>query len=225
MASGQGVPIGPVIVAAIGGTIIYASLTGRSILSAARDVISGKTPPPISTTSANSPPKPIASALGSPGDTTGKFDYSAGSGILAAAKQYIGKPYAWATANPYQGFDCSGLVNWVIGHDLNGPIPGSKLIGGPTFDGKTHGPIVGQWFLTSLCVTVATPAPGDLVIWGPNTHMGIYAGNGQMVDAPDLGQNVKLERVWSPPTPIYRRYVGIESALQSQAGSTKGALS
>ena len=223
MSNGQGVPIGPVIVAAAGGTIIYASLTGRSILQATRDILSGKTPSPISTASSNTPPKPITDALGSPSSTTGKLDFNAGAGILAAAQQYIGKPYAWAKANPYDGFDCSGLVNWVIGHDLNATIPGQKP-GTPTFDGKSHGPVVGQWFITNMCTTVSTPQPGDLVIWGPNTHMGIYAGNGNMVDAPDLGQSVKMEKVWSPPSPIYRRYTYLVNQLQSSAGPTTGAL-
>jgi cell wall-associated NlpC family hydrolase len=218
MANGQGVPLGPIAVATVGGLLVYGALTNRSILEATRDIMTGKTPSPVSTASSNAPPdKAITDALGSAGDTTGKL---APTNILTGAKHYIGTKYAWAKANPYDGFDCSGLVNYVIGHDLNWPIPGYPL-GHKQFDGSSHGPIVGQWFTTDLCTTVATPAPGDLVIWGPNTHIGVYAGGGQMVDAPDLGQNVKQEKVWSPPSPIYRRYVGMVNQLSSP---TTGAL-
>ena len=223
MANGQGVPLGPVAVAAAGGLLVYSSLTNRSLLEAVRDIMTGKTPTPVSSASTNAPPaKAITDALGSSGDTTGRMTFQGQAGILAAAQQYIGKPYKWASSNPYDGFDCSGLVNWVIGHDLRMLIPGQKA-GGAVFDGKSHGPIVGQWCTTSLCTTVSVPAAGDLVIWGPNTHMGIYAGGGKMVDAPDLGQNVKTENVWSPPSPIYRRYTYIINQLP--AGPTTGALS
>ena len=38
---------------------------------------------------------------------------------------------------------------------------------------------------------VLDPPPGDLVIF-PNFHVGIYAGNGQMIDAPTEGRMVEL---------------------------------
>ncbi|CAB5013149.1 unannotated protein [freshwater metagenome] len=37
-------------------------------------------------------------------------------------------------------------------------------------------------------------APGDLVFFGrPITHVGIYLGGGQMVDAPRSGARVRVE--------------------------------
>jgi hypothetical protein len=227
----NGIPLAPVAVAAFGGLVVYASLTGRSFLQVARDLLSGKTPTPLSKTSGNPVPSTSVSnalGVGGSGPTIHGIDYVS---ILAAAKAQIGKPYAWSKANPYDGFDCSGLVNWVIGHDMGYQLPGDK-VGAKKFDGQSHGPVVAQWLTTSLCTTMEAKyaQPGDLVIWG-TSHIGFYNGNGTMVDAPDLGQLVKIEKVWSPPTPIYRRYVGSPElrqlllTLQAQkAGPVTGKL-
>lgn len=223
---GQGISAGAVAVAAVGGLLIYSSLTNRSLLQATRDIMTGKTPAKLSSTSGNSPQTPISQALAQPGSTTGKLQFTGTiDAIYTAARQYLGVKYAWAKANPGEGFDCSGLVNWVIGHDLGWPIPGYPF-GHAKFDGTSHGPVVGQWYLTPMCTTIgkADAVPGDLVIYG-TTHMGIYAGNGQMLDAPDFGQVVKVENVWSPPTPVYRRYTQTLTQWTTGAGPVSGKLS
>lgn len=52
--------------------------------------------------------------------------------VIAFAKNYMGTPYIYATADPKKGFDCSGFVNFVYKHfDITVPrsSSGFKNIG------------------------------------------------------------------------------------------------
>lgn len=114
-----------------------------------------------------------------------------GAALLAVFRGQVGKVrYVWGGANPRSGADCSGLLNWDVNRVLRMAIPGYPRPG--SFPGTpVHGPVVSDWLATDLCVTVAAAAaqPGDLVIFGPDVHIGVYAGGGQMVSAlnPGLG--------------------------------------
>ncbi|MBV8992242.1 MAG: bifunctional lytic transglycosylase/C40 family peptidase [Pseudonocardiales bacterium] len=92
-----------------------------------------------------------------------------------------GLPYVWGGNGPQDGgFDCSGLTVAAYG------AAGITLP--RTADAQFRaGPRVpnGQPLL-----------PGDLVFYGTATHIhhvGLYLGGGLMIDAPDVGQTVKLE--------------------------------
>ena len=132
-----------------------------------------------------------------------------GAAISNDAKRYLGATYGWGSANPLRGFDCSGLVNWVIGHDLDNWIPGIRPGG---FTGASHGPDTTAWLSSSLCTNIARQraTTGDLVIW--SSHMGIVADSGAVnyLYAPTPGQVVKQGPVngGGPPGEIatYRRY-------------------
>jgi cell wall-associated NlpC family hydrolase len=88
-----------------------------------------------------------------------------------------GDPYVWAAAGP-SSFDCSGLVIYSYGQVGMPGLPHSSSIL------STMGQAVSR----------ANLQPGDLVFFGsPVHHVGIYVGNGLMVDAPDFGQVVKVE--------------------------------
>ncbi|MGH3318612.1 MAG: NlpC/P60 family protein [Streptosporangiaceae bacterium] len=105
-----------------------------------------------------------------------------GSGKGAAAAQAalskIGTPYVWGAAGP-DSFDCSGLVVWSykqVGISL------------PHYTGAlwTAGPHVSRSELQ----------PGDLVFYYPDHHhVGIYVGNGKMINAPYTGTTVQVEPV------------------------------
>ena len=60
-------------------------------------------------------------ASGSIGGPLGKG--ASGQAIASDALRYKGAPYKWGGAMP-SGWDCSGFVNYVIGHDLGMTIPG-----------------------------------------------------------------------------------------------------
>jgi peptidoglycan DL-endopeptidase CwlO len=111
-----------------------------------------------------------------------------GAGIAADALQYVGVPYRYSGANP-SGWDCSGFVNWVLGHDLQMVLPGSVK---PGFNGKMHGPVVVSYSTWGKATTVKTPEANDLCIWvglGPAGHIGIATSNTHMISAlnPALG--------------------------------------
>jgi peptidoglycan DL-endopeptidase CwlO len=106
---------------------------------------------------------------------------SIGVQALRYALTRIGDPYVWGAAGP-TSFDCSGLVVWAyaqIGISL------------PHF--------TGDLWNSGVHVARADLEPGDLVFFFPTiSHVGIYVGNGMMLDAPQTGQDVQIQPVfWS----------------------------
>jgi cell wall-associated NlpC family hydrolase len=99
----------------------------------------------------------------------------------------VGTPYIWGGETPGVGFDCSGLVQAAY------KVAGISLprVAQDQYDGTAKlGP--------------GNPVePGDLIFFGGGpsdvTHVGIYVGNGQMVDAPHTGADVRVEA--TPTTP------------------------
>lgn len=96
---------------------------------------------------------------------------------LKAALTKVGCPYVWAAAGPCQ-FDCSGLVMWAYQQ------VGINLM---HFTGDQWNEIVH--------VPKSELQPGDLMFFYNLDHVGLYIGNGLMVDAPTFGQNVHVEPV------------------------------
>lgn len=114
-----------------------------------------------------------------------------GQAIVAAAAAQSGKPYVYASAGP-NSFDCSGLVKYVFGQfGISLPHNANSQMGYGT------------------PVSAANAAPGDLVFFldgGYAYHVGIYAGGGQMYDAPNSGSTVGLHTIWSSNV-AFRRIV------------------
>lgn len=105
--------------------------------------------------------------------------------IVNAAVAQLGKPYRSGYAGPYS-FDCSGLTQYVY------KICGYSIERGPSSQLRQFGTSVSKENLL----------PGDLVFFrdsrygsGAATHVGIYVGNGQMIHAPNRGQNVKYASI------------------------------
>jgi cell wall-associated NlpC family hydrolase len=86
-----------------------------------------------------------------------------------------GKPYIWAAAGP-SSFDCSGLMQYAY-KAAGISLPHSSLAQ------STMGTAVAKSDLQ----------PGDLVFfYSPVSHVGMYIGNGQFVQAPTAGDVVKV---------------------------------
>jgi peptidoglycan DL-endopeptidase CwlO len=104
-----------------------------------------------------------------------------GAQALQAAISRLGDPYIWGAAGPGE-FDCSGLVMWAYEQ------VGIQL---PHYTGS-------QWN-SGVHVARNDLEPGDLLFFFANiSHVGMYIGNGMMIDAPNFGEDVKVEPVyWS----------------------------
>ena len=99
----------------------------------------------------------------------------------------VGTPYVWGGETPGVGFDCSGLVQ------------AAYKVAGITLPRVAQD----QYDATTKLGPGDPLEPGDLVFFGGSTsdvtHVGIYIGNGQMVDAPYTGADVRVEA--TPTTP------------------------
>jgi hypothetical protein len=107
--------------------------------------------------------------------------------IVDLARAQIGKPYVWGGASPQTSFDCSGLVQWAYGR-LGVRLPRTAQ----------------QQFDATARLTPDQLQPGDLVFFAqtypspePITHVGLYVGNGRMINAPTTGDVVREMPVFS----------------------------
>ena len=109
-------------------------------------------------------------------------EVSAGQRIVDAASTRVGSPYVWGATGP-NSFDCSGLTSWAYQEaGISIPRTSQAQIGGGTQVAK------------------ADLQPGDIVaFYSGATHVGIYAGNGQVVHAPYSGTSVSYAPVDSMP--------------------------
>jgi cell wall-associated NlpC family hydrolase len=102
-----------------------------------------------------------------------------GAQALQAAISRLGDPYVWGAAGPGQ-FDCSGLVMWAyqqVGISL------------PHFTVSQYN--------SGVHVARSDLEPGDLVFFFSNiSHVGMYIGNGMMIDAPNFGEDVKVQPIY-----------------------------
>jgi cell wall-associated NlpC family hydrolase len=98
--------------------------------------------------------------------STAQFGQSAQ--ILAVARDLLGQPVVWGGASPIQGFDCSGLVQYVYRQaGINLPRTADLQ------------------FLVGRTVAVSSLQPGDLVYfttYEPGaSHVGIYIGRDKFI--------------------------------------------
>ncbi|WP_313535244.1 C40 family peptidase, partial [Arsenicicoccus bolidensis] len=104
------------------------------------------------------------------------------------AMSQVGDWYLWGGAGPDR-WDCSGLVQGAWG------AAGSRL---DHYSGS-------QWAQTQR-LPLSQLQPGDLVFFGKDAasihHVGMYIGNGKMVNAPHTGAQVRVESMyWSDLLP------------------------
>jgi len=108
----------------------------------------------------------------------------AGNKIVEEAMKYLGIQYVWGGSTPTQGFDCSGLTQWVYSQC------------GITLRVRT------QQYLDGEPVTYDELMPGDLVFFRTTSgstisHVGIYVGDGDFIHAPSVGYTVRVQTMAS----------------------------
>jgi peptidoglycan DL-endopeptidase CwlO len=101
--------------------------------------------------------------------------------FLAAALSRVGKPYVWGGSGP-DVFDCSGLVQWSLRQA-----------------GITMPRVAADQARTGPLVSLSDLQPGDLLFYHTDptapsyiSHVAIYLGNGEMVQAPEPGLDVEV---------------------------------
>lgn len=110
-------------------------------------------------------------------------------GALQAGLTQLGKPYVWGGTGP-DGFDCSGLVQWAY-QQIGKVLP-------RTSQAQAAG---------GIPVSREDLQPGDVVIFYPAaTHVGIYAGNGNILHASTFGVPVKVQSMDGMSFNSARRY-------------------
>lgn len=108
--------------------------------------------------------------------------------VIAFAQAQLGKPYRWAAAGP-DSYDCSGLTMAAYA-TIGVQLPHNAALQ------STYGTRVPSQALL---------LPGDLVFFGsPPHHVGLYVGNGQMIDAPHTGAFIRYDPLWSDYTTAVR---------------------
>ncbi|ARE74582.1 MULTISPECIES: C40 family peptidase [unclassified Streptomyces] len=112
---------------------------------------------------------------------TGKPTAAGGAALRYAAAQ-IGKPYVWGAEGP-GSFDCSGLTSQAWAH-AGRAIPRTSQE---------------QWARLPK-VPLESLRPGDLVVYFPKaTHVGLYVGDGKVIQAPRPGARVKVSPIAANP--------------------------
>ena len=128
-------------------------------------------------------PTPTAASSGtlvSPGGTPYTIAPNAsdpGNGAVVWARTQIGKPYQYAATGP-NSYDCSGLVQKaysMVGISLPRTTYQQILVGTP--------------------IAKANLRIGDLVFPDPG-HVQLYSGNGNIIEAPHTGTNVREVAMW-----------------------------
>jgi cell wall-associated NlpC family hydrolase len=127
-----------------------------------------------------------------------------GQDLVESATKYLGTPYVWGGETLAEGgLDCSGLVQLSLA-DLG--ITGVPRV-------ARDQARVGQE-IPSLDQAL----PGDLVVLSGGKHIGIYVGDGRMIDAPKPGKAVTIRDVYAEPTTI-RRILPQAAATTTSASS------
>ena len=106
---------------------------------------------------------------------TGQASTTAREQVLHYLKQALGTPYVWGGQGP-GGFDCSGLIYWAMQQaGLKAPprLSQQQLAAGKKED----------WSQLQV---------GDFVGYHGGSHIAVYIGNNQILEAPHTGLNVRI---------------------------------
>jgi cell wall-associated NlpC family hydrolase len=210
-ASGGGLFVGDLAVGDGGGSVASPSADGAAaglanemavvalLASTSASAPAAQTVAPVSPLLARAPlvrgvggPAPVGGVVARGGAVTG-------GDIVGTALLYRGTPYVWGGTSP-SGFDCSGFTQYVYarwGIAIPRTSEEQATIGTPV-------------------ASLASAQPGDLLFFAGSDgtasspgHVGIYVGNGEMIDSPYTGTTVQVQPLSSAgPIVAIRRVLG-----------------
>jgi hypothetical protein len=111
---------------------------------------------------------------------------SIGARIASTARSQIGAPYRFGGDSPSEGFDCSGLVQWVFAQNRVS-VPRTVI----------------EQATAGTPVRISDTAPGDLIFFNTSLkraslHVGIATAKGRFVHSPSSGGKVREDRLSDP---------------------------
>jgi cell wall-associated NlpC family hydrolase len=122
--------------------------------------------------------------------------------LVSMARAQVGTKYVRGGQSPQSGFDCSGLVRYVMGV-VRVKLPrtaAEQAVAGAPVDRDTM----------SL-------QPGDLLTFGKGkrgaSHIGIYVGNGRFVHASSVAGHVIESAIARPHSPLIKPWRGARRVL------------
>lgn len=137
--------------------------------------------------------------------------------MVVVALSLIGTPYHYGGASPEAGFDCSGLVRYILG--LSSPV---------TLPRTSYE----MYHMAGHAVSLAALKAGDLLFFrlGKSrrvNHVAVYIGEDRFVHAPATGSAVRVDRL---DDTYWRRFLlgarrvlpandGPDGGIDAQAGS------
>lgn len=124
------------------------------------------------------PASEVAASEASPASEAAAHQSAVLATAVAVAQSELGKPYVYGAAGP-NAFDCSGLTEYAFA------AAGVSL---------PHN--AAEQYAVTDHITAAQLQPGDLVFFYPGIqHVGIYIGNGEMIDAPNATTVVRVDQI------------------------------
>jgi cell wall-associated NlpC family hydrolase len=179
---------------AVGSLLLWSGIKGWNLTKTIGEVITGKVP-------SGSDVYVLTNSTSGGGIT------ATGSALLSDFQKYNGHAYVYGGApgkDGTNGWDCSSAINWVVGHDAKGSIPGYA---NGTYDGTSHGPPTGVWGVWPGLAHISpeNAQPGDIIVW--TGHMAMFVsgnlkaalngtpGSAQMFSALDSAEGTKQSTI------------------------------
>ncbi len=134
--------------------------------------------------------------------------------VLTSADHYIGVPYRWGGTSPTTGFDCSGYVQYVFGHE-GVPLPRTARQQAVAGSGRAT-----RW---------DAAGPGDLVMFANEgeaiSHVAFYVGHRRILHASSSGGGVRYDELDTRRGQWYReRLVAVRRVTGRGPAITRGLL-
>jgi cell wall-associated NlpC family hydrolase len=116
--------------------------------------------------------------------------------VIQIAKAQLGDPWRYGATGP-SAFDCSGLV--IYAYKSAGDL---ALIGNGNYRSASA---LYSYFRSRGETSRTTATPGDLVVWGGGSHIGIYLGGGLAISTLSSGVRIHAVNAVTAPFTAYLR--------------------